>query len=98
LTIGICSKETIRSHVRLKRLANWTEGHLAVAGPSNLGVSILTAWGLVFIGSSMDDAFGAFDVETEVLWTGRAVGSDFGGSARKLGTSLGDSVAAFALA
>lgn len=41
-------------------------------GTPNLGGSIVTAGGLVFVGAAMDDYLRAFDVETgEELWKGR---------------------------
>ena len=88
---------------------------IAVAGTPNLGGPIVTAGGLVFIGGSMDDSFGAFDVDTgQVLWNfhlpagGQATPMTFqekgrqyviisAGGHGKLGTTLGDSIVAFAL-
>src|SRR5215469_3829517 len=64
------SKGTIRWHVPLGTAIKLDGKTLPVAGTPNLGGPILTASGLVFIGSSMDDAFRAFEVETgQVLWT-----------------------------
>jgi quinoprotein glucose dehydrogenase len=109
------SKGTIRWHVPLGTAVKLDGKALPVAGTPNLGGPILTAAGLVFIGSSMDDSFRAFDVETgEVLWTvqlpagGQATPMTYqengkqyvvisAGGHGKLGTTLGDSVVAFAL-
>jgi quinoprotein glucose dehydrogenase len=88
-----------------------------IRGTPNLGGSIITAGGLVFIASAMDDYLRAFDIETgEELWKGRLPaggqaapmtyrlrrdGKQFvviaAGGHGKLGTTLGDSVVAFAL-
>jgi quinoprotein glucose dehydrogenase len=109
------NKGTIRWHVPLGAAVKLEGKTLAVAGTPNLGGPILTAAGLVFIGSSMDDSFRAFDVDTgQVLWTtqlpagGQATPMTYQENGRqylvisagghgKLGTTLGDSVVAFAL-
>lgn len=109
------SKGTIRWHVPLGTAVKLDGKTFAVAGTPNLGGPILTAGGLVFIGSSMDDSFRAFDVGTgQVLWTvrlpagGQATPMTYrengkqyvvisAGGHGKLGTTLGDSVVAFAL-
>jgi quinoprotein glucose dehydrogenase len=106
---------TIRWRVPLGAAVKRAGETVAIAGTPNLGGPIITAGGLVFIGSSMDDAFRAFDVETgAVLWTTqlpaggqatpmtyRADGKQFvviaAGGHGKLGTTLGDSLIAFAL-
>src|SRR5215471_11758265 len=108
-------KGTIRWHVPLGTAVKLDGKRFTVAGTPNLGGPILTAGGLIFIGSSMDDSFRAFDVETgQVLWTaqlpagGQATPMTYQESGRqylvisagghgKLGTTLGDSVVAFAL-
>ena len=109
------NKGTIRWHVPLGAAVKLEGKTFAVAGTPNLGGPILTAAGLVFIGSSMDDSFRAFDVDTgQVLWTtqlpagGQATPMTYQENGRqyvvisagghgKLGTTLGDSVVAFAL-
>ena len=109
------SKGTIRWHVPLGTAVKLNGKTFAISGTPNLGGPILTAGGLVFIGSSMDDSFRAFDVETgQVLWTvqlpagGQATPMTYqengkqyvvisAGGHGKLGTTLGDSVVAFAL-
>jgi len=64
------SKGTIRWHVPLGTAIKLEGKTTAVSGTPNLGGPIVTAGGLVFIGSSMDDSFRAFDVDTgQVLWT-----------------------------
>jgi quinoprotein glucose dehydrogenase len=88
-----------------------------VAGTPNLGGPIVTAGGLVFIASAMDNYIRAFDTETgDELWKGRLPaggqampmtyrgarsGKQFvviaAGGHGKLGTTLGDSVIAYAL-
>ena len=88
-----------------------------VAGTPNLGGPIVTAGGLVFIASAMDNYLRAFDTETgNELWKGRLPaggqampmtyrgtrsGKQFvviaAGGHGKLGTTLGDSVIAYAL-
>ena len=109
------NKGTIRWHVPLGAAVKLEGKTFAVAGTPNLGGPILTAAGLAFIGSSMDDSFRAFDVDTgQVLWTtqlpagGQATPMTYQENGRqyvvisagghgKLGTTLGDSVVAFAL-
>lgn len=109
------SKGTIRWHVPLGTSVKLEGKTFAVAGTPNLGGPILTAGGLAFIGSSMDDSFRAFDVDTgQALWTvqlpagGQATPMTYeedgkqyvvisAGGHGKLGTTLGDSVVAFAL-
>jgi quinoprotein glucose dehydrogenase len=109
------SKGTIRWHVPLGTAIKLDGKTFTVAGTPNLGGPILTAGGLVFIGSSMDDSFRAFDVDSgQVLWTvqlpagGQATPMTYQENGRqyvvisagghgKLGTTLGDSVMAFAL-
>ena len=91
-------------------------GHI-VAGTPNLGGPIVTAGGLTFIASAMDNYLRAFDTDTgKELWKGRLPaggqampmtyragrdGKQFvviaAGGHGKLGTTLGDSVIAFAL-
>lgn len=109
-------KGTIQWHVPLGTAIHKLDGKtFTVAGTPNLGGPILTAGGLVFIGSAMDDSFRAFDVDTgQVLWTvqlpagGQATPMTYeedgrqyvvisAGGHGKLGTTLGDSVIAFAL-
>lgn len=109
-------KGTIQWHVPLGTAIKKLDGKtFTVAGTPNLGGPILTAGGLVFIGSAMDDSFRAFDVDTgQVLWTvqlpagGQATPMTYqedgrqyvvisAGGHGKLGTTLGDSVIAFAL-
>ena len=64
------SKGTIRWHVPLGMAVKREGKTVDASGTPNLGGPILTAAGLVFVGSSMDDSFRAFDVETgRVLWT-----------------------------
>jgi quinoprotein glucose dehydrogenase len=109
------SKGTIRWHVPLGTAIKLNGKTIPVAGTPNLGGPIVTAGGLVFIGSSMDDSFRAFDVDTgKVLWNvqlpagGQATPMTYEENGRqyvvisagghgKLGTTLGDSVMAFAL-
>ena len=109
------SKETIRWHVPLGAAVKLEGKTIPVAGTPNLGGPMLTAGGLIFIGSSMDDSFRAFDVDTgQVLWNvelpagGQATPMTYQENGRqyvvisagghgKLGTTLGDSVMAFAL-
>ena len=63
------SRGTIRWHVALGAAVKLNGKMIPVAGTPNLGGPIVTAGGLVFIGSSMDDSFRAFDVDTgKVLW------------------------------
>ena len=88
-----------------------------IRGTPNLGGPIITAGGLVFIASAMDNYLRAFDIETGAeLWKGRLPaggqampmtyqlqrdGKQFvviaAGGHGKLGTTLGDSLVAFAL-
>ena len=64
------SKGTIRWHVPLGTAVKLEGKTIPVGGTPNLGGPIVTAGGLVFIGSSMDDSFRAFDVDTgRVLWS-----------------------------
>ena len=64
------SKGTIRWHVPLGTAVKLEGKTIPVEGTPNLGGPIVTAGGLVFIGSSMDDSFRAFDVDTgRVLWS-----------------------------
>jgi len=109
------SKGTIRWRVPLGSAIKLGGKTIALGGTPNLGGPIVTAGGLVFIGGSMDDSFGAFDVDTgQVLWNvqlpagGQATPMTFqekgrqyvlisAGGHGKLGTTLGDSVVAFAL-
>jgi quinoprotein glucose dehydrogenase len=106
---------TIRWHVALGAAFKLNGKMLPVAGTPNLGGPILTAGGLIFIGSTMDDSFRAFDVDTgKELWkaqlsagaqatpmTYQENGKQYvviaAGGHGKLGTTLGDSVVAFAL-
>jgi len=109
------SKGTIRWRVPLGSAIKLGGKTIALGGTPNLVGPIVTAGGLVFIGGSMDDSFGAFDVDTgQVLWNvqlpagGQATPMTFqekgrqyvlisAGGHGKLGTTLGDSVVAFAL-
>ncbi len=88
-----------------------------IRGTPNLGGPIITASGLIFIASAMDNYLRAFDIDTGAeLWAGRlpaggqampmtyrlqAGGKQFvviaAGGHGKLGTTLGDSLVAFAL-
>jgi quinoprotein glucose dehydrogenase len=88
---------------------------IPVAGTPNLGGPIITAGGLVFIASAMDNSIRGFDVDTgKELWKadlpagGQATPMTYekngkqyvviaAGGHGKLGTTLGDSVIAFAL-
>jgi quinoprotein glucose dehydrogenase len=106
---------TIRWHVALGAAFKLNGKMVPVAGTPNLGGPILTAGGLIFIGSTMDDSFRAFDVDTgKELWkaqlpagaqatpmTYQENGKQYvviaAGGHGKLGTTLGDSVVAFAL-
>ena len=64
------SKGTIRWHVPLGTAVKLEGKTIQVGGTPNLGGPIVTAGGLVFISSSMDDSFRAFDVDTgRVLWS-----------------------------
>jgi len=64
------SKGTIRWHVPLGTAVKLEGKTIPVGGTPNLGGPIVTAGGLVFIGSSMDDSLRAFDVDTgRVLWS-----------------------------
>lgn len=64
------SKGTIRWHVPLGTAVKLEGKTIQVEGTPNLGGPIVTAGGLVFIGSSMDDSFRAFDVDTgRALWS-----------------------------
>ena len=66
------SKGTIRWHVPLGSAIKLGGKTIAIGGTPNLGGPIVTAGGLVFVGGSMDDSFGAFDVDTgQVLWNVR---------------------------
>ena len=66
------SKGTIRWRVPLGSAIKLGGKTIALGGTPNLGGPIVTAGGLVFIGGSMDDSFGAFDVDTgQVLWNVR---------------------------
>jgi quinoprotein glucose dehydrogenase len=109
------SSATIRWRVPLGTSVKRGGKIIPVAGTPNLGGPIITAGGLVFIGSAMDDTFRAFDVETgQELWSeqlpagGQATPMTFQENGRqyvviaagghgKLGTTLGDSLVAFAL-
>jgi quinoprotein glucose dehydrogenase len=67
------AKGTIRWNVALGTTADLVKdpAHV-VQGTPNLGGSIITAGGLVFIAAAMDDYLRAFDVETGAeLWKGR---------------------------
>ena len=109
------SSATIRWRVPLGAAVKRAGKIIPVAGTINLGGPIITAGGLVFIGSAMDDTFRAFDVQTgQELWSaqlpagGQATPMTYeengkqyvviaAGGHGKLGTTLGDSLVAFAL-
>jgi quinoprotein glucose dehydrogenase len=64
------SNATIRWRVPLGASVKRNGKIIPAAGTPNLGGPIITAGGLVFIGSAMDDTFRAFDVQTgEELWS-----------------------------
>lgn len=67
------SSGTIRWHVPLGTTVDrFPNAPLVVLGTPSLGGPIVTAGGLVFIGSALDDYLRAFDVETGAeLWKGR---------------------------
>lgn len=63
------SHGTIRWHVPLGAAVKSDGKTIAVAGTPNLGGPILTAGGLIFIASAMDNSIRAFDVDTgKELW------------------------------
>lgn len=66
--IDLNSGETVWK-VPLGEYEELTEQGIPVTGTSNLGGSIVTAGGLVFIGATHDEKFRAFDKDTgEILW------------------------------
>jgi quinoprotein glucose dehydrogenase len=109
------SKGTIRWRVPLGASVTRDGKTIAVDGTPNLGGPIVTAGGLVFIASAMDDVIRAFDLDTgKLLWSaalpagGQATPMTYeengkqyvviaAGGHGKLGTTLGDSLVAFAL-
>jgi quinoprotein glucose dehydrogenase len=106
---------TIRWRVPLGAAIKTDGRTIAVAGTPNLGGPIVTAGGLIFISSAMDDCLRAFDIDTgKELWkadlpagsqampmTYEINGKQYvvvaAGGHGKLGTTLGDSLVAFAL-
>ena len=106
---------TIRWRVPLGAAVKMGGRTIPVVGTPNLGGPIITAGGLIFIGSAMDDTFRAFDVDSgNEVWSaplpagGQATPMTFqengkqyviiaAGGHGKLGTTLGDSLVAFAL-
>lgn len=63
------SNGTIRWHVPLGMAVILAGKTIPVAGTPNLGGPILTAGGLIFIGSAMDNSIRAFDVDTGMeIW------------------------------
>jgi quinoprotein glucose dehydrogenase len=106
---------TIRWRTPLGASLNIGGRTVEVAGTPNLGGPIITAGGLVFISSAMDNYLRAFDVDTgKEIWkaqlpagsqampmTYEENGKQYvvvaAGGHGKLGTTLGDSLVAFAL-
>lgn len=72
LTAIDLNQGTIRWQVRLGEFDELTARGIPKTGTPNLGGSVVTAGGLVFIGATNDGKFRAFDKETgEELWTTR---------------------------
>jgi len=106
---------TIRWRTPLGASLNLGGRTVEVAGTPNLGGPIITAGGLVFISSAMDNYLRAFDVDTgKEIWkadlpagsqampmTYEVNGKQYvvvaAGGHGKIGTTLGDSLVAFAL-
>jgi quinoprotein glucose dehydrogenase len=109
---------TIRWNVPLGTAADLLPNLASIPpGSPNLGGPVVTAGGLIFIASAMDDYLRAFDIDTGAeLWKGRLPaggqatpmtyrlrhdGKQFlviaAGGHGKLGSTLGDSLVAFAL-
>ena len=106
---------TIRWRTPLGASLNLGGRTVEVAGTPNLGGPIITAGGLVFISSAMDNYLRAFDVDTgKAIWkaelpagsqampmTYEVNGKQYvvvaAGGHGKIGTTLGDSLVAFAL-